>query len=171
MKTKDIDATQIEALLTYTPEIGGSCLTWKTKRGSRAKGSMAGRVTNMGYWQVNVQGKHYMAHRLVWTLVNKAQPPHMLDHIDGDKTNNRIENLRLAPRGQYDNMQNKRAAQNSTSSLVGVSWHKSAQKWKAQICVDRKVKHLGLFTSPEEAHAAYLQAKQQHHTFVEAQNG
>ena len=99
-------------------------------------------------------------HRLVFYAYNhdfeifkRSRTENMIDHIDGEKLNNRIENLRVVTCQQ--NSFNQRAK--------GYYWHKKAQKWQARIQIDGKNKHLGLFESEQEAHQAYLKSKEIYH--------
>lgn len=78
------------------------------------------------------------------------------DHIDGNPLNNSRCNLRLATNSQ--NQMNRRVSNNKSCPLKGVTWHKQCQKWQAQIKINNKNKHLGIFGSPEEAHEAYCKA-------------
>jgi hypothetical protein len=116
----------------------------------------AGRVVS-GRVYVTLDGQRYMAHRLIWCLVTGQDPSHLhIDHIDGDPTNNPWHNLRLATRSQ--NMSNCKTHKDNASGFKGVSWDKTKKRWQASICHQRKKIHLGRYTTPEEAHAAYLEA-------------
>jgi hypothetical protein len=84
-----------------------------------------------------------------------------VDHEDGDGLNNRQYNLRVATHAQ--NMCNRRVNINNKSGLKGVSWRKESGKWVASISLNSKDKYLGLFDSPEEAHAAYCRASDKYH--------
>ena len=89
-------------------------------------------------------------------------PKQNIDHINGIRDDNRIENLRDV--SQKINLQNKRNPNaNSTSKFLGVCWHKSRNKWQSQIAVNGKDKYLGLFETAELAHEAYLIAKRELH--------
>lgn len=166
MKTNPIDANLIKSLLEYEPSIGGSCLLWKIDRGPQGKaGARAGTLHHTGYWYVMVNKKKYKAHRLIYAMFYEADPKCCVDHINGDESDNRIENLRLAPRDQKDNQQNRKKQKNNTSGFHGVSKHSQTGKWRARLHVDRKEVHLGLFDTPEEAYKAYLKAKAELHTF------
>jgi hypothetical protein len=88
----------------------------------------------------------------------------MVDHRDGDNTNNAWLNLREATNAQ--NGQNQMQAQKgSTSGYLGVNWDKAKGKWLARIGLNGKSKNLGRFDTPEEAHAAYVAAKRKLHPF------
>jgi hypothetical protein len=84
-----------------------------------------------------------------------------IDHIDGDGLNNRRCNLRLATKAQ--NAHNSRVRSDNKSGYKGVSWNKKAGKWVAQIQINTKTKYLGLFTTPEDAYAAYCKASAKFH--------
>ncbi len=91
-----------------------------------------------------------------------GEPDNMdIDHVDGDGLNNRRNNLRLATKSE--NGRNRGANVTNTSGFKGVSWHKAAGRWLAQITVKRKNKYLGLYNTPEEAHAAYCDASKKYH--------
>lgn len=101
-------------------------------------------------------------HRIIWvyhydTIFNNLQ----IDHIDGDKTNNTIENLRLATNSQ-NNFNNKSAYCNSKSNILGVFWSKTRKKWVAQIGKNNKRMHLGYFLNQEDAIAARKAAELQY---------
>jgi hypothetical protein len=102
-------------------------------------------------------------HRLVFFAYNKdfeifrrSTTENFIDHADGDKLNNKIENLRIVT-NQQNNFNRKRAR--------GYYWNKKVKKWKAEIQLDGKKKHLGLFENEQEAHQAYLTAKPLYHIF------
>ncbi|WEL95505.1 HNH homing endonuclease [Xanthomonas phage vB_XooS_NR08] len=107
--------------------------------------------------------KRYKAHRIAWLLHTGQWPSQHLDHIDGARTNNRIDNLREC--NKAENSQNKGKYKNCTSGVTGVHWHKRYKKWVAQIRVDGKLIHLGGFDTIEEAAQARAAAKARYHTF------
>ncbi len=89
-------------------------------------------------------------------VINKTPDGFVTDHINGDPLDNRRSNLRSCTQSQ--NHMNKLKLSNNTSGYKGVFWHKTAKRWRAQITLNSKAKHLGYFGSPEEAHRAYNQA-------------
>ena len=124
--------------------------TWAVSRGGFVKhGQPCGCVTN-GYVCIAIDGKRYKAHRLAWLYVYGDFPKLCIDHIDGDKSNNRISNLRQA--SHSENIQNQRRATKANSSgLIGASQYKRTNKWQSVIGINGKNKHLGYFKSAAEA--------------------
>lgn len=121
---------------------------------------VAGRLREDGYIQINFQSKEHLAHRVVWYLVHGRWPTNDLDHRDGDKTNNRIENLREVTHGE--NMQNKVTPhKNNRSGYLGVQSH--AGGYKAVIKKDGVAYYLGLYKTAEEAHQVYMNKKKELH--------
>lgn len=132
---------------------------FKTVRGwrtfiSQRSGSRAGSITSHGYYEVM---KLYV-HRVIYILNHGYNPESFLDHIDRDKTNNRIENLREA--SQSCNMRNSKIFSNNTSGITGVMWDKSRGKWVARIRVQYKQLHIGRYSDFNDAVCARLAAEQ-----------
>jgi hypothetical protein len=126
------------------------------------KGRVIGALNSDGYLTVQLERKRVKAHRVAWRLFYGEDAAGQIDHINGDRSDNRIENLRLVD--NRTNGENRRAAQsNSRSGHLGVSWHAASGKWAASIRVSGKKLHLGLFDCPAEAHQKYLGAKRRHH--------
>lgn len=149
----------LKELLEYNAETGE--LFWKVKRPGFAKeGSKAGTKNREGYTQIMVKGKPHAAHRLVWLFVNGKWPELPVDHINGNTSDNRIENLREVTPSQ--NAQNqRRAKKGNISGYLGVTKHYNG--WRAQICINGVRHQLGTYRTPEEAYAAYLEAKRRLH--------
>jgi hypothetical protein len=114
------------------------------------------RTDRKGYKVGTLLNRHAKAHHVVWALTHGEWPTGIVDHIDGDKSNNAAVNLRTASPSQ--NNFNSRAYGNNKSGLKGVSWHKARGKWIAQIAANNRSKLLGYFDSKESAHAAYCAA-------------
>ena len=110
-----------------------------------------------GYYQVKLNGKPHYLHRLLAEafIPNPENKPEV-DHIDGDRKNNALSNLRWATHAE--NGRNRKKRKDNTSDYTGVSFHEVTGKWRAQIKVDGKEKHLGLFHTKEEAAAVYEKA-------------
>ena len=151
-------------LLRYCPEVGGPCLVWKVSKRSHIKENMmAGSKAKEGYWQVQINKKNYPAHRVVYFLCTGLWPIAQIDHIDGNPSNNRIENLREAT--VQENGQNRKLNINNCSGYQGVTFSKSTNKWQSQIKANGSYKYLGVFITAEEAHEAYKMAKREFHQF------
>ena len=160
MATADVTAALLRDLFHYDPATGVFTRLVRTSNNSRLGPS--GMVTKRGNVAICVVGKKRAAHRLAWLYMTGEWPADEIDHIDGDPTNNRFANLREA--NSAENKQNmRRARSGSKSGLLGVSPHQG--KWQARIHICGKVKRLGLFKTPEEAHLAYLTAKRELHPF------
>lgn len=133
--------------------------TWAKPRGRVRLGSIAGTPGPFGSILIRVDGVLYQAHRLVWFYINGAWPPDEIDHIDGDRANNRPSNLRASTRSE--NMQNR-----AVGVLTGAFFCKDKKKWKSSIKLNGITKHLGYFTTPGEASDAYTAAKSVLHTYA-----
>lgn len=155
-----ITQTRLKELLHYNEETG--VFTWKIRCGARAlAGNAAGSKTSEGYFGLHVKGVSYLSHRLAWLYVNGEFPKDEIDHINGDKSDNRIENLRESTR-QGNNQNLRKCQKNSSSGFLGA--YPEGNKFKSVIGYNRKLIYLGLFDTPEEAHAAYLTAKRELHS-------
>ena len=119
-------------------------------------GSLAGSLREDGYIGIFINGKYFFAHRIIWEMFNQEIPAGMvIDHIDGIRNNNRIENLRVCTFQQ--NHFNRGKQSNNKSGFKGVSWHKQKQKWVAQIKIDGRNKFLGFYTNPVKAYEKYCE--------------
>lgn len=158
MSKADLTAERLRELLHYDPETG--VFTWKTKPGRRIRlGAQAGSAAQ-GYLEIGVCGGRYRAHRLAWLYVYGVWPKHDIDHIDGNRANNAIANLRDVTRAV--NIQNmRRPKPGNKSGYLGVA--PCSSRWSAQVHVAGKKRHLGVFDTPELAHAAYVEAKRRLH--------
>ena len=108
-----------------------------------------------GYRRLMVDGRKYSEHRLAWLAVTGEFPPVLIDHINGLKHDNRIVNLRLATRKQ--NNENVKVRADNTSGFKGATLRPDG-RWEAQIQNHKTKIYLGLFDTPEAAHAAYVHA-------------
>lgn len=149
----------LRGLLAYDSSTG--VFTWlKTVSRSAKKGAVAGCLTNHGYIEIGVLGQRILAHRLAWYWMTNEWPAHRLDHKNGLRSDNRIDNLRTAsPSINSQNLASARA--DSSTGLLGVVPNK--KRFSAQICLSGKRHHLGTFDTPEEAHQTYLSAKSSMH--------
>jgi hypothetical protein len=151
-----ITQERLKELVSYDANTG--VFTWnKDRKGGVKAGSKAGCVFNNGYVYIGLDGRSYTAHRLVWLYVSGTIPM-LIDHINRDRADNRICNLRVS--SHSDNGHNSNVRRNNASGFTGVS--KAGNKWNAYITVNRKRFNLGYFASPELASAAYSAAKAHH---------
>ena len=129
----------------------------KITRSQRNKvGDEAGTLEKSGYKRFSIDGKHYRVHRIVWLYHYGEFPDGQIDHINHDRTDNRIENLEM--KSNLANARNQRVRKNNTSGALGVTWFKRDKKWRAAIQVLSKNIHLGYFDTIEEAISMRLTA-------------
>ena len=168
MKSKPLPSLdELNDLLDYNPETG--LFTWKkSRRGPRAStSSIAGCLHSTGYVYIAIKSKIYLAHRLAYKMYHGSDPVDMIDHIDMDRANNCIANLRDATYTQ--NGINSKSKKNSFSGVKGVQPNRysaistsTASPWKAQIRVNKKSIHLGCYKTKEEAALAYEKAAKEY---------
>lgn len=116
-------------------------------------------INSEGYKIGVVHGRQCKAHRIAWVLAYGEWPAGEIDHLNGDRSDNRLVNLRDATRAS--NQRNAKMQSNNTSGVTGVYWWAERQRWRAEIKVDGKARHLGLFATKEEAAAARGAANEQ----------
>jgi hypothetical protein len=154
----------LRKILAYDDQM--AVLRWRVPVSRRFKaGDIAGCARKDGRYVVRVRGSLYYQHRVVWALVHGAWPSGEIDHINGDESDNRIENLRDV--SSTVNQQNKRKAfKKSKTGLLGASpagCPGEIGRYVAFIGGPDGRKNLGYFDTPEEAHAAYVAAKRKIH--------
>jgi hypothetical protein len=129
----------------------------KIRRASTNKGDIAGFTTVYGYRRVSINKRFYMVHRVIWALFYGSWPKGQIDHINGIKDDNNIENLREVT--NIENARNKKRSKNNTSKLTGVRWHKKTNKWQASVNVNYQDTYLGVYEDFFEAACARKSAE------------
>ena len=162
MKTnRTVTVEDLKEDLIYNPDTG--LFTRKVDKNKRfVAGQVAGCIHHTGYVLVGLKKYRYFAHRLAWLYMYGEFPSSQIDHINQDKTDNRISNLRLVT--PSENMQNVSQNPRNTSGAKGVCWNASSRKWQSQIKANGKSIYLGLFSELESASAAYKAAAAKYHT-------
>lgn len=152
------DAGTITSLFSYQADDG-----FLTRNAGKRAGLSAGRLMDSGYVRVRIGCKTYAEHRLIWAMHFGPIPDGMqVDHINGNRRDNRIENLRLATPSQ--NQQNY-SGNNGSVDIPGCHYNKKKNRYVAMIRINGKQKHLGYFDCPIKAGAAYAEAKMRYHQF------
>lgn len=159
----------LNSVLDYCPETGvltwkhrnerhfkssGAFKTWNTRFSGRAAGSPHGQ----GYRQINLDGKVYLAHRVIWTMVHGDFGTDDIDHINGNRSDNRLENLRSVSRTV--NLRNAATKGVGATGVCGVSLHRSTGKYRAYVGINGKQVHLGFFDDVDSAIAARSKANE-----------
>jgi hypothetical protein len=158
-KTPAISVDELRHLFRYEPQTG--LLYYRVAVKFRSPGDLAGSLVKNGkYRTVKFRRANHLAHRVIWAMETGEWPAHPIDHINGDGLDNRMSNLRLSINGI--NAQNLRSPRkDNTTGFLGVQM--CFGKFKAVIRVKPKRYDLGVFSTPEEAYAAYLNAKRMLH--------
>lgn len=149
--------TQIPKELLEEIEYQNGQLYWKRNNGKRKMSKAIGSFGGNGYFifgfTLGGEKKYYSVHRVVWALFNKGMVQGEIDHINGIKIDNRIENLRLAT--SLQNKGNSKKAKNCSSKYKGVVWHKYSKSWRSGIVIDGKYNCLGYFKDEKQAARKY----------------
>ena len=141
----------LKKTLLYSPSTG--IFTWLNPKAYNIKaGSIAGGLDLEGYRIIRINGVQHRSHRLAWFYVTGSFPVDDIDHINGVRDDNRIENLRVVT--AQENQRNQKRRQDNTSGVTGVSWCKRSNKWRSVIGNNGKNIYLGQFDILEEAIAA-----------------
>lgn len=153
-EANSLTAEEVRRHLSYCPETGE--FHWLTSgKGRPGAGHVAGCVSGaLGYRLIGLHGKRHFAHRLAWLMTHGRWPEHQIDHINGDRADNRLANLREATHAE--NQQNKHTTRGNKTGFRGVFIHKPTGKFVAQCRHMKKRHHIGSFDTAAEAHAAYV---------------
>jgi hypothetical protein len=156
MATNLITQDQLKSLLTYDPSTGK--LFNKVTRNTRAqKNCETGTVNTNGYVVVTIDGKKHLAHRLIWLMMTGSLPPHEIDHINRNRSDNAWSNLRAVTR--LENSWNTGAHKNSKSGHKGVAYVSKSNKWQVQLRVRGKTHYIGQYFDVMSALAAREEAE------------
>lgn len=159
---RTVSIKRLQELFIYDPVTG--ILVNRVRRnncGNAKAGEEAGNPGPAGCRQVSVDNLRIYVHRVAWAMHTGEWPEVQIDHIDGNPSNNQIDNLRLA--SNAENQQNRGKYRTNNSGVKGVAWYRAGQKWHAQIQSHGKKYHLGYFDDIEEAAAAYRKAATELH--------
>ena len=156
-------AERLHEVLVYNADTGA--LVWAKYSRRVQAGSTAGHCDRLsGYIVVWVDGKNYRAHRIAWKLHYGVDPVGEMDHVNGNRSDNRIANLRCC--SPAENLWNSKTRRDSSTGYKGVTYQKRSGKFVARIATNKTQKYLGLFEEASMAHEAYRNAsKVLHGTF------
>jgi hypothetical protein len=156
-----LTAQLLKSLMRYEPETG-VFVRLAGGTGGAKPGMPCGFQRPNGYIDIKVKGRIYRAHRLAWFYMTGSWPTEQIDHINGQRDDNRWANLRDC--SPTVNCQNRiRPRRGSRSGLIGASWCNTKKRWVATIGCDGRIHRLGAFRTAEAAHAEYLKAKRRLH--------
>lgn len=164
MKQPPITHEQVLLAFSYDPTSGLFTRLVTTAHNAK-KGDVAGTTGKNGYVVIHFQGVSIYGHHLAWFYVNGTWPSQRIDHKNGNRSDNRYDNLReLSHTGNMQNTTKSRSR--SVTGYLGVIYHSSRRGTKvysARIYYDKKMHHLGYFYTPKDAHDAYMREKLIHH--------
>lgn len=143
-----ITAKQLRELLNYNPETGVFSWSVDLSNGIQS-GDTAGSINKDGYMLIGINRRLYYAHRLAWLYIYGQFPKQCIDHINRNKSDNRIANLRSVSHG--GNSINRPIQSNNRSGITGVRFDKRRDKWVAEIKSNGKYVYLGVYNNKLEA--------------------
>lgn len=151
--------SDLSELFAYDPWSGA--ITHLRKWGRRKVGDVATFPASHGYLRVSVGKQEVYAHRLAWYLMMGTEAPEQIDHVNGNRADNRWRNLRLASNGQ--NAMNRTKLRNNTSGFKNVHFHKASGLWRVRVRVDGQEIIGGYFSSTEDANQAAIVLREMLH--------
>lgn len=163
MAVEHLTAARLREIIHYDPDTGHFTrkvrAAQRHQAGDRADFAIkTGPMT--GYCRVGIDSRRYLAHRLAWLYVHGDWPSNCIDHIDADRGNNRISNLRdVTDEVNRENMRRPRS--DNTSGYLGVYSHQN--RWYARVQSKGRLVYQSGHETPEEAYSAYVVAKRKHH--------
>jgi len=154
-----ITAEKLRELMEYDADTG--VMRWRVRMSNFCHaGRIVGTLQSRRGLETHIARKSYQVHRLIWLWVYGEWPKYTIDHINGNREDNRLCNLRDV--SMMGNCQNQRRAKStSKTGILGVI--KVGSRYKASITAGYKLKHIGTFATAQEAHAAYLRVKREIH--------
>jgi hypothetical protein len=153
-----VTRARLRELLHYNRQTGE--FRWRKRLTTSVRvGEIAGAVNNQGYRRITIEGRPYLAHHLAWLYEKGKWCRRVIDHQDGNPSNNRWSNLRSATRSQSN--ANRRIQRNNACGFKGVS--REGRRWCARVNKNGRPHRLGTFSTPQEAHAAYAKAARKLH--------
>lgn len=155
-----ITLERLKEMLSYDENTGEFRWVKYPYQHTHLVGRIAGSNKGRGYIRIVIDTEKHYAHRLAWLYVYGELPDKTIDHIDGNTSNNRVENLRCV--GHTENMRNMKRHSTNTSGVTGVTWNKERCKWVAQIHIFGKGINLGRFDDKHDAIAARELANKQY---------
>jgi hypothetical protein len=154
MTTSILTQDRLRDLLSYDPDTG--LFHWRRTWGNAHQGAVAGSVNARGYRMISVDAKIYGAHRLAWLYTHGVWPNPEIDHINRQRSDNRLANLRVADR--RINNQNTELRKSNSSGFRGVTWHSRRNAWQVRISANGAIHALGYFDDLTTAAQAYATA-------------
>ena len=139
----------LKSILNYDKDSG--IFTWVKRNGN-----VAGNIDSSLYCRINIKGIKYSAHRLAWLYVYGEWPKNQIDHINGNKNDNMISNLRDVTHSENQRNQYK----HRLGKLHGCHYCKREEKWVSEIRINNKTKHIGYFNTELDAHNAHIKFKE-----------
>ena len=158
---QELTYERLKQMFSYSPETGEFTRLVRTSNSTRV-GEVAGGKMTHGYLTLCIDYQSHYAHRLAWLYTHGVWPDRNIDHINGNRLDNRIANIRQC--NQTENLFNAAIRKNNTSGYRGVYWNKRKQKFEVKCNVNKQTTHLGYFGTIEAAAIAYR-------SFAESQHG
>lgn len=168
---RGISVATLREILEYDPVWGR--FTWKCRNenliadeaarngwNGRHAGRRAFTASLNGYKRASIQNKRFFAHRVAWAMYHGEWPSGQIDHINGDRSDNRIQNLRVVDTAE--NARNTKRFRTNTSGVTGVHWASKARRWCARIMVNQVSLDCGSYVNFEDAVAARKEAEKQY---------
>lgn len=156
-RNKILTQKYVQSIFDYDPEVG--ILKWKKPPLSYIQiGEEAGSNTGDGYRRVSIKNRRYKTHRIIWLYTYGYMPEHNIDHINRNKLDNRLSNLREV--SQVCNMRNVVRYKTNKSGVKGVCFCKTTNKWMSYIGIKKKDYYLGSYSDFDDAVCARLAAEQ-----------